>query len=44
MPDDLDNLALHIYAKKRKLKRADFKDAMPKAHITEKPLKTSGSA
>lgn len=38
LPDDLDDLALNINGKKRKLKRSDFNEAMLKAHIPEKAI------
>ncbi|MCM4154746.1 HipA domain-containing protein [Gramella sp. AN32] len=38
LPDDLDDLALNINGKKRKLKRNDFNEAMLKAHIPEKAI------
>ncbi|MGM5470641.1 HipA domain-containing protein [Flavobacteriaceae bacterium LMO-SS05] len=38
LPDDLEDLALNINGKKRKLKREDFNEAMLKAHIPEKAI------
>ena len=38
LPDDLDDLALNLNGKKRKLKRADFNEAMLKTHIPEKAI------
>jgi len=38
LPDDLDDLALNINGKKRKLKREDFTKAMLSAHIPEKAI------
>jgi serine/threonine-protein kinase HipA len=38
IPDDIDDLALNINGKKRKLKRSDFNEAMLKAHIPEKAI------
>lgn len=38
LPDDLDDLALNLNGKKRKLKRNDFNEAMLKAHIPEKAI------
>lgn len=38
LPDDLEDLALNINSKKRKLKREDFNEAMLKAHIPEKAI------
>jgi len=38
LPDDIDDLALNINGKKRKLKRSDFNEAMLKAHIPEKAI------
>jgi len=38
LPDDLDDLALNLNGKKRKLKREDFNRAMLKAHIPEKAI------
>lgn len=38
LPDDLEDLALNINGKKRKLKRGDFNEAMLKAHIPEKAI------
>ena len=38
LPDDLEDLALNLNGKKRKLKRGDFIAAMLKAHIPEKAI------
>ncbi|MFK7834185.1 MAG: HipA domain-containing protein [Winogradskyella sp.] len=38
LPDDLEDLALNLNGKKRKLKREDFNKAMLKAHIPEKAI------
>lgn len=38
LPDDLDDLALNLNGKKRKLIREDFNEAMLKAHIPEKAI------
>lgn len=38
LPEDLEDLALNINGKKRKLKRGDFDEAMQKAHIPEKAI------
>ena len=38
LPDDLEDLALNLNGKKRKLKRGDFNEAMLKAHIPEKAI------
>jgi len=38
LPDDLDDLALNLNGKKRKLKRKDFNEAMLKGHIPEKAI------
>ncbi|MFS4482115.1 HipA domain-containing protein [Hyunsoonleella sp. 2307UL5-6] len=38
LPDDLEDLALNLNGKKRKLKRNDFNEAMLKAHIPEKAI------
>jgi serine/threonine-protein kinase HipA len=38
LPDDVDDLALNLNGKKRKLKRDDFNEAMLKAHIPEKAI------
>jgi serine/threonine-protein kinase HipA len=38
LPDDLDDLALNLNGKKRKLNRNDFNEAMLKAHIPEKAI------
>lgn len=38
LPDDIDDLALNINGKKRKLKREDFTKAMLNAHIPEKAI------
>ena len=38
LPDDIDDLALNLNGKKRKLKRSDFNEAMLKAHIPEKAI------
>lgn len=38
LPGDLEDLALNINRKKRKLKREDFNEAMLKAHIPEKAI------
>ncbi len=38
LPDDIDDLALNLNGKKRKLKREDFNEAMLKAHIPERAI------
>lgn len=38
IPDDREELALHLNGKKRKLKRTDFNEAMAKAHIPKKAI------
>jgi serine/threonine-protein kinase HipA len=38
LPEDIEDLALNINGKKRKLKRDDFNEAMQKAHIPEKAI------
>ncbi|MDX1774176.1 HipA domain-containing protein [Oceanihabitans sediminis] len=38
IPEDLEELALNLNGKKRKLKRNDFNEAMVKAHIPEKAI------
>lgn len=38
IPDDLDELALNLNGKKRKLKREDFNEAMAKAQFPEKAI------
>jgi len=38
IPDDLEELALNLNGKKRRLKRKDFNEAMTKAHIPEKAI------
>ncbi|MDN3493517.1 HipA domain-containing protein [Winogradskyella bathintestinalis] len=38
LPNDLEDLALNLNGKKRKLKRNDFNEAMLKAHIPEKAI------
>lgn len=38
LPDDLDDLALNLNGKKRKLKRTDFNEAMLTAHVPEKAI------
>jgi len=38
LPEDKDELALHLNGKKRKLKRKDFDEAMKKANLTEKVI------
>lgn len=38
LPDDLEDLALNLNGKKRKLKQEDFNEAMLKAHIPEKAI------
>ena len=38
LPKDIDDLALNLNGKKRKLKRGDFNEAMHKAHIPEKAI------
>lgn len=38
LPDDIDDLALNLNGKKRKLKRKDFNEAMLKAHIPERAI------
>ena len=38
LPEDLEDLALNINGKKRKLKCEDFNEAMYKAHIPKKAI------
>lgn len=38
LPDDVDDLALNLNGKKRKLKRGDFNETMLKAHMPEKAI------
>lgn len=38
IPDDQEELALHLNGKKRKLKQKDFNEAMTKAHIPKKAI------